>query len=83
MPFARIWRCVKQNFAGSAASSALSPRVLQEEVQSGDWRVSVSFSDFRLSMVNLPTLGVLLTFNGGAVQGLDCGKGLASLLVQS
>ena len=32
MPFARIWRCVKQNFAGSAASSAFPPRVLQEGV---------------------------------------------------
>ena len=32
MPSARIWRCVKQNFAGSAASSALPSRVLQEGV---------------------------------------------------
>ena len=33
MPSARIWRCVRQNFAGSAASSALPPRVLQEGVK--------------------------------------------------
>ena len=32
MPFARIWRCVKQNFAGSTINSALPPRVLQEKV---------------------------------------------------
>ena len=34
MPSARIWRCARQNFAGSAASSALSSRVLQEGVAS-------------------------------------------------
>ena len=32
MPFARIWRYVKQNFAGSIISFAFSLRVLQEEV---------------------------------------------------
>ena len=32
MPSARIWRCVKQNFAGSAVNCALSSRVLQKGV---------------------------------------------------
>ena len=37
MLFARIWRCVKQNFAGSIVNSALSSRVLQEGI-SGNHR---------------------------------------------
>ena len=39
MPSARIWRCARQNFAGSAASSALPPRVLQEGVEVWLWLV--------------------------------------------
>ena len=43
MPSARIWRCAKQNFAGSAASSALPPRVLQEGVLTPGTRHVFSF----------------------------------------
>ena len=32
MPFARIWRCVKQKIAGAAIKRTLPSRVLQKEV---------------------------------------------------
>ena len=72
MPSARIWRCARQNFAGSAASSALPPRVLQEGVDAlFPASARLNFNDIPLIVVQMRISLLFKILSNCALQPVD------------